>query len=128
MNLDNKVYWKDTKKRGRGVFAAIDIAKNEIIEICPVITLTPKESENYDQTILGQYLYEWKNPHDGAVILGYGLLYNHSYTPNAEYVRNFKNKTMTYKAVKDIKKDEEILINYNGEPENNDEIDWFEIK
>lgn len=119
---------KQTQNRGRGVFATKDFTSGEIIEICPVLILNEQESKNYENTILGNYLYEWESEEDGAIILGYGLIYNHSYTPNAEYVRNFSDKTMTYQAVKDIKAGEEILINYNGHPTCDDPIDWFEVK
>jgi len=119
---------KQTENRGRGVFATKDFIAGEIIEICPVLILNEQEAKNYENTILGNYLYEWESEEDGAIILGYGLIYNHSYTPNAEYIRNFPDKTMTYQAVKDIKKGEEILINYNGHPTCDDPIDWFEVK
>jgi SET domain-containing protein len=32
---------------------------------------------------------------------------------------------MEYKALRDIKKGEEILVNYNGEPDDKTPIDWF---
>ncbi|KKR69950.1 MAG: hypothetical protein UU12_C0033G0001, partial [Candidatus Woesebacteria bacterium GW2011_GWA2_40_7b] len=33
-----------------------------------------------------------------------------------------------FRAIKPIKKGEEILVNYNGEPDDESEIDWFEVK
>jgi SET domain-containing protein len=35
---------------------------------------------------------------------------------------------MTYTAIKDIKKDEEILVNYNGEPDDTTPIEWFDVE
>ena len=35
---------------------------------------------------------------------------------------------MTYRAIKDIKKGDEILVNYNGEPDDITPIDWFEVE
>ena len=35
---------------------------------------------------------------------------------------------MVYKAIRPIKKGEEITINYNGEPNDPNPIDWFEVK
>ena len=119
---------KDTPNRGRGVFATKNYTPGETIEICPVIIMTPEESKYYDETILGNYLYEWKDENDAALILGYGLIYNHSYSPNAEYKRNFTNNEMLYVAIKNIDPGDEILVNYNGDPESQDKIDWFEVK
>jgi SET domain-containing protein len=59
-----------------------------------------------------------------AVVLGYGMLFNHSYEPNATYDINFSNHTFAYYAFKDIKAGEEILINYNGDVDDNDPL-WF---
>lgn len=123
-----QVHVAKTEHKGRGVFAKKDFHPGETIEVCPVIVLNPEESKNYEHTILGEYLYEWESEDDGAVILGYGLLYNHSFTPNAEYVRDFEQKCMIYKAIKPIHNGEEILINYNGHPDCDDPIDWFEVK
>lgn len=111
---------KMTKGKGRGVFATKNFVKDEIIEICPIIFLDDSEAKYCDPTILGHYMYEWNHEHDGALPLGYGLLYNHSFTPNAVYERDFANNQMLYKAIKNIKTGEEILINYNGEPDNMD--------
>ena len=52
------------------------------------------------------------------------MLFNHSYQPNAMYDINFDNHTFDFFAYKDIKAGEEVLINYNGEVENDDPL-WF---
>ncbi len=48
-----------------------------------------------------------------GVALGFGSLYNHSYEPNATYIKNLRNDTIEFKAIKSIKKDTEITVNYN---------------
>ena len=58
------------------------------------------------------------------MLLGYGMLLNHSYTPNATYDINFPNHTFDFFAYKDIKAGEEILINYNGDVDDNEPL-WF---
>jgi SET domain-containing protein len=34
---------------------------------------------------------------------------------------------MVYRAIKNIKKGEEVTVNYNGEPDEQTPIDWFEV-
>jgi SET domain-containing protein len=62
---------------------------------------------------LNKYFYLWTKTHV-AVCLGYGLLYNHSYEPNAVYEHGVQ--TMTYRALRDIAEGEEVTINYNFDP------------
>ena len=118
---------KNTRKRGRGVFALKNFKEGEVIETCPVINLTPKERKYCEKTILNFYIYPWKSLKSAAVVLGYGSIYNHSFMPNADWVQNFKTNSMVYTAITSIKKGEEITVNYNGEPDDTTPIDWFEI-
>ena len=120
-----KVKLGKTKDRGRGVFALKSFKKGEMIEECPVIPLTAKESLICDQTILEYYQYPWRGEKDGAIVAGYGMLYSHSYNPNTEYFFRFNAKKMIYKALRPIKKGEEILVNYNGNPKDRDKMDFL---
>ena len=117
---------KNTGTKGRGVFAQKDFDAGEIIETCPVVYLSPKERTHCERTILAYYLYPWTSTRCGVMVLGYGSIYNHSFTPNAEWQQDFKAKTMIYRASQAIKKDEEILVNYNGTTDTQAPIDWFE--
>ena len=81
-----------------------------------MILIPLNEFVHFDKTILTNYDYDWDDT-NGAFVLGYCILTNHSYTSNAIFKRNYKEKKMEYYAVKDIKKDEEVFINYNGEPD-----------
>ena len=119
---------KKTGKKGRGVFALRDFKKGEIVESCPVINITPKERKRLEKTIFNHYIYPWRSTRSGSVVLGYGSIYNHSFNPNADWKQNFKEEVMTYRALKDIKKGDEITVNYNGEPDDNTSIDWFEVE
>lgn len=116
MNIPVYVSKSDTLKGIRCIRAARDIKAGELIESCPIILISHNEYEAYEKTVLTNYDYDWDDK-NGALILGYGSLYNHSYSANALYERNFKTKYMEYYAIKDIKKDEEIFINYNGKPD-----------
>jgi len=120
------IKFKHTAKRGRGVFALKDFKKGELIESCPVLTFTPKERKRLEKTLLNFYIYPWRSTRGASLALGYGSIYNHSYTPNADWKQNFKKMAMEYKAIKDIKNGEQILVNYNGEPDDTKEIDFSE--
>ena len=50
-----------------------------------------------------------------ALALGYGSIYNHSFEPNARYTRVVPD-VLEFHATRTIKTDEEILINYHGDP------------
>lgn len=110
----------------RGVFATQDISKGTLFHEAPVIPYPNEQDEFIEQTVLADYVFEYGINHS-AVILGYGMLFNHSYQPNATYDINFDNHTFDYYAHKDIKAGEEIFINYNGEVDNNDPL-WFNKK
>ncbi len=122
----NNVEWRKTKDKGRGVFASKNFKKGEVVEECPVIPLTAKESLICEQTILEYYLYPWKGKKDGAVVLGYGLLYNHSFNPNACYHLKYSQKKIIYKAIRPIKRGEEILVNYNGDPKDKSKMELLD--
>jgi len=119
---------KKLPHKGRGVFATKNINTGEIIEACPIISLTPKERAHCAKTLLNFYMYPWRSTRSASVVLGYGSLINHSFTPNADWKQNFKTGNMVYRALKPIKNGEEITVNYNGEPEDQTPIDWFEVK
>ncbi|RFU64661.1 SET domain-containing protein [Peribacillus saganii] len=107
----------------RGVFATIDIAKGELIHVAPVIPYPNREHILIENTVLDDYVFEYGKNHS-AVVLGYGMLFNHSYKPNATYDINFKNHTFEFYAYTDIKAGEEVLINYNGDVDDNEAL-WF---
>jgi len=124
----NDLIVKNTFKKGRGVFALRNFKEGEIVENCPIIHVEAKERKTVEKTIFNFYIYPWKSTRSGALALGFGSIYNHSFTPNADWKQNFRSRTMVYRAIKDIKKGEEITINYNGEPDDTSPIDWNDWK
>jgi uncharacterized protein len=107
----------------RGVFATTDIAKGTLLHEAPVISYPNEQHIHIEKTLLDDYAFEYGLNHT-AILLGYGMLFNHSYEPNATYDINFNNHTFDFFAYKDIKAGEEILINYNGEVDDNEPL-WF---
>lgn len=116
---------KKIKHKSRGVFAKKKFLKNEVIERSPVIVLNKKDSYLCEKTILDHYLFAWKNNQDGAIALGYGSLYNHSYHPNAFWEHDYRKRELIFRALKDIKKSEEITTNYNHDPKDKSPIRWI---
>jgi SET domain-containing protein len=101
--------------RGRGVFTSEKITAGTIIEIAPVIIMSPEERVILDQTLLHDYIFLWgKSETQCCVALGYVSIYNHDYQSNAEYEMDFETNTIRIQTVREIRKGEEIFINYNG--------------
>lgn len=80
-----------------------------------------------DDTILSNYVFDWgeKEEH-AAVALGYISIYNHSYKPNAELTECLDESVIEVSALRDIAPDEEIVVNYNGAPDDPDKL-WFKV-
>jgi uncharacterized protein len=115
MQQSELVYAKKVAGKGRGVFARTAIKKGTLIEKVPKMLL-PIEFvvDGLANPNLARVFFIHDRKHV-ACCLGYGSLYNHSYRPNAIY-EDGPSCTMLFKAIKDIKPDEEICINYNGDP------------
>jgi len=124
----NKIYIKDSKIAvgERGVFALTNINKGEVIEICPAIEFSEHDSINFKESHLVTYTYYFgEDKNQATILLGFGSIYNHSYNPNAIYAE--KNMQVKFTANKDIKKDEEILVNYLQNNKNSKNPLWFEV-
>jgi SET domain-containing protein len=101
--------------RGRGVFTSENLTAGMIIEIAPVIIMSPEERVILDQTLLHDYIFLWgKRETQCCVALGYVSIYNHDYQSNAEYEMDFEMNTIRIQTVREIRNGEEIFINYNG--------------
>lgn len=112
-------------KAGRGVFAATDIKKNEIIEYCPLFILPREDYPVVKKTALRNYYFMWGKI-TAAICFGYGSFYNHSYKANATYKKLTKKQAIEFIALRDIKKGEELLVNYNyGNPNSKKKL-WIE--
>ncbi len=111
--------------KGRGVFARRGFTSGEIIERCPVIAMPSEQWEPLDRTRLENYLFRWGAQLDqAACVLGYGMLYNHSFAPSAFYRRVLEEESIHFVALREIAAGEEIQVNYNGDPLDKSEV-WF---
>jgi SET domain-containing protein len=119
------LYVTDSPLGGRGVFTINEIPADSLIEICPAIVLPEWDLSQIHKTHLHDYYFLWgEEQNQGAIALGYGSLYNHSYEPNAKYILDFDRQTIDIYTVRDIEAGEEITVNYNGEPEDSSPV-WF---
>jgi uncharacterized protein len=115
--------------RGRGVFATRRIAPDEIIEECPVIALSEADARKLDATRLYDYYFGWgEDGRQAAIVLGYGSLYNHSATPNAQHRKDVAANTMSVVAVRPIAVGEEIFIRYQTGQADDPPAMWFEVR
>lgn len=118
---------QDTGKYGRGIFATRDITNGELIEQSPVIVSAESEWKYLKKTILHDYCFSWGEDYElTALALGYGSLFNHSYSPNVMYIYNMDNQTIDFYAIADIQMGEEITINYNDDSEDKSPL-WFDV-
>jgi len=114
-------------KYGRGVFATKDYSINDKIEESNVIVLPAEDKRKIDNTLLYDYYFSWgEDNSQAAIALGNGSLYNHSYSPNAKYIKRLRDQTIEFVAIGSIKKGEEIFVNYNGNPDSKKPL-WFNV-
>jgi len=105
----------DTGK-GRGVFAARAFRAGEVVEYCPVILLSRPYSKL--SRPLQTVVFDWKtlggHRRACAVALGYGSIYNHADPANMTAAAWTSRRCLVFSAARDIKKGEELTINYNA--------------
>jgi SET domain-containing protein len=101
--------------KGRGVVAQSGFTAGQTIERCPVIVIPASEAPLIRDTRLAHYYFEWGDDcKQAAIALGYGSLYNHSYSPNARYGFREAEECLEFIALRDIQTGEEVTINYNN--------------
>jgi len=111
--------------KGRGVFSGSQMEVGDVIEISPVIVLPPADKEKIHDTFLHDYYFLWGSDlNQIAIALGYGSLYNHNKKPNATYVYNYDDRTITFSCIKTILAGAQIYIDYNEGNEKGVEL-WF---
>jgi uncharacterized protein len=102
-----KIFVQKSSLHGYGVFAGKRFKKGEMIEECYMVI-----SRGGDRG-LEDYYFDAKGKY--SLMTGYGIIYNHSEDPNADYVMNLKSRVCKIKADRTIKKGEEIFISYGDQ-------------
>ena len=96
---------------GRGVFATRAFAAGEALEHCPTLELPGDEVVGQ----LGDYVFgSNENEDDVILLLGYGMLYNHSSEPNCEYIQEAPRVIM-FQTLRAVEPGEELFIDYGEE-------------
>jgi len=110
-----KIIVKESQLHGRGVFTKEKIIKDEVFEQCHFVVMDiPIEQMG----VLSDYVYAWprgrKSNYIHIMSLGQGAVYNHSETPNANWITDEKQMCLTFFALRDIDEGEEICIDYKS--------------
>lgn len=120
------LYIAEAPEKGRAVYTHEDIPADTIIELSPVIVMSSNDRQHLDKTLLHDYIFEWGEQRDQCCMaLGYIPMYNHSFSSNCEYFMDFDDSSIFIKTVRDVRKGEELTINYNGNW-NDDRTIWFD--
>jgi SET domain-containing protein len=109
-------------KKGRGIVAVADIPQDALIERSPVLIIPPKDRGTTDKTIVFTYVFMWehetveqdlyKSEGRAAIALGLTSLLNHSYEPNAAFIRHIDALEIEIRALRLIRAGEEVTIDY----------------
>ena len=127
---NNKIEVRDSSIHGRGVFAKEDIKSGEILEECHYIVYD--DGNTYDIPIykwrrltdsniqIDERKFPWPKGEDFekyTIVLGFGSIYN-SVLNEEERSVNWENDLdrdiYRFFTVKDVKKDEELLLYYHN--------------
>jgi SET domain-containing protein len=109
-----KIRVGDSPIHGQGVFAQVDIKAGEVIERCPYLVID--DDDLAEENRLNDYLFTSPDAAtDYLVIMGYGMMYNHSSDANAEWEIDDDNRFVRFSATKDIAAGEEIFQDYGEE-------------
>jgi len=100
---------------GRGVFATRAFASGEVVESCPTVELADADVTGR----LNDYVFSSVNEGDVLLVLGLGMLFNHSPEPNLEYVQD-DPATIVFRTVRKVRSGDELTIDYGDE--------WWETR
>ena len=110
-----KIYLGNSPLHNLGVFSSQPIKEHDIIDVCPFISFPQSNLEKIP--VFSNYSFCYprsENWREHALVLGYGSYYNHSKTPNVDWYTDEENRTFIFFALRDINREEELLINYDN--------------
>jgi len=97
-------------RHGRGVFATRRLQEGELVECCPTVELLESDVTG----VLRDYIFASVSDDHVVIVLGYGMLYNHSADPNLEYLQE-RTSTIEFYAQRVVEPGEELTISYDSE-------------
>ena len=121
---DIEVYWvyasPEDKKCGATVVAKRDFSEGDIIEVCPIVVLSQRDSDFIESTGFKDACY----PHKRRLVLvgGYGPIYNSSEDPNASFKIHSEERALVITADRDINNGEFIYVERGESPP----VSWTE--
>ena len=95
-----------------GVFALVDIEKDELLEEAPYFVVPQNEADAAPSCNVYTYSLSANNLLIGT---GCACLYNHSYEPNVDYDIDKVNQVIRHYSIKDIAEGEELMLDYGEE-------------
>lgn len=109
----NKIEVRKSPLQGYGVFTKEDIKSGELLEECHYLEVPDDER-------IARYYYNWPRGEKFqkyTVPLGFGCIYNGISTSgqeaNVEWTTDVDKDIFIYTAIKDIKKGNELLLDYD---------------
>tara|TARA_R110000787_G_scaffold151627_4_gene265398 strand:- start:1425 stop:1784 length:360 start_codon:yes stop_codon:yes gene_type:complete len=100
---------------GYGVFTDTKINEGDIIEVLPIIQKMTMRHKEYCGSLLTHSAFPYLDGKHFWHASGYMNMLNHSDTPNADWSIDYVKDIATFIAIQDIKKDQEINVNYQKE-------------
>jgi hypothetical protein len=97
-------------RHGRGVFATRRFAAGETVEVCPTLAVDDANVTG----LLSDYVFGSDDEDKVVLVLGYGMLYNHSAEANTEYVEDGP-ATIAFVTLRDVEAGEELTIDYGSD-------------
>ena len=82
------------------------------MELCPYIVIDDDDLKK-NRRLFDYVFTSPQDENDYLCVLGYGMLYNHSYKPNVEWrILEEDNRFIAFEAIKNIKVGDEIVHDY----------------
>ncbi len=122
MTEQARYYVMNTEQYGRAVFAQRDMLIGEVVMYCEVLPLSEKDTPVVNSTDLQWYTFTYNDKQD-CLVLGDGEIFNHDDSPSVSYeLISLNNRPMMiFRMIADVKKDNQLFIDYNADVTNKKE-------
>lgn len=111
---NDKIEVRKSNIHGWGVFAKNNIQPGETLEEVPFLIIPMSKYESSSIFIDYRFNYPRNESKYQVMPFGYAGLYNHSESPNAMWETDENNEIFIFKSIRQINKDDEILVYYGG--------------